>query len=93
MDDIETRVSILEEGFNRHEERISAHGGEIDKLRLNREHDSVVLAQVNATCLDIKQRLDIMEKRPAARWESVTSALINSIALAVLAYVLAHVGL
>lgn len=90
---MDKRVSILEETIERHEERISAHGKEIDTLRMNREHDSVVLAQVNSTCLDIKQRLDLMEKKPAARWESVTTSVINAVALAILAYVLAHVGL
>ena len=90
---MDKRVSILEETMERHEERISAHGKEIDTLRMGREHDSVVLAQVNSTCLDIKQRLDAMEKKPATRWESMTSAVVNAIALAVLAYVLAHVGL
>ena len=93
VDEMDKRVSLLEEAFERHEERISAHGKEIDTLRMNREHDSVVLAQVNSTCLDIKQRLDAMEKKPATRWESMTSAVVNAIALAVLAYVLAHVGL
>lgn len=92
-DNIEKRVSLIEEVLDHHEDRISAHGKEIDTLRLNREHDSVVLAQVNSTCLDIKQRLDAMEKKPATRWESMTTAVINAIALAVLAYVLAHVGL
>ena len=90
---IEKRVSLLEEMLERHEERISAHGKEIDTPRLNREHDSVVLAQVNSTCLDIKQRLDAMEKKPATRLENMVSAVVNAIALAVLAYVLAHVGL
>lgn len=93
LDEMDKRVSILEEAIERHEERISAHGKEIDTLRMNREHDSVVLAQVNSTCLDIKQRLDAMEKKPATRWESMTTAVINAVALAVLAYVLAHVGL
>lgn len=93
LDDMDKRVSLLEEAFERHEERISAHGREIDTLRMNREHDSVVLAQVNSTCLDIKQRIDAMEKKPAMRWESMTSAIVNAIALAVLAYVLAQVGL
>ena len=54
VDEMDKRVSLLEEAFERHEERISAHGKEIDTLRMNREHDSVVLAQVNSTCLDIK---------------------------------------
>lgn len=90
---MDKRVSILEETVDRHEERISAHGKEIDTLRMNREHDSVVLAQVNSTCLDIKQRIDDMERKPATRWESMTTAVINAVALAVLAYVLANVGL
>lgn len=93
VDEMDKRVSLLEEAFERHEERISAHGKEIDTLRMNREHDSVVLAQVNSTCLDIKQRLDEMEKKPATRWENMTTAVVNATALAVLAYVLAHVGL
>lgn len=75
------------------ERRLAKHGEELDELKLQREHDSVVLAQVNATCLEIKQRLCDLEKKPATRWESVTGAMVNAVVLAVLAYILAELGL
>ena len=62
--------------------------------------DSVVLANVNATCLEIKAKLDEQdrrltneESRPARRWEQVVSTVINSLTLAVMAYMLARLGL
>ena len=100
MDDFEKRVSLLEAAAGRNEERIAKHGEEIDRLRLDREHDSVVLANVNATCLEIKAKLDEQdrrltneESRPARRWEQVVSTVINSLTLAVMAYMLARLGL
>ena len=100
MDDFERRVSLLEAASERNEERIAKHGEEIDRLRLDREHDSVVLANVNATCLEIKAKLDEQdrrltneESRPARRWEQVVSTVVNSLTLAVMAYMLARLGL
>lgn len=85
MDD-EKRFEIIED-------RLAKHGRELDALRVEREHDSVVLSQVNATCLEIKHRMDELQDKPAKRWDSMLSSLLNAAALAILAYVLAKLGL
>lgn len=81
------------DAIQRLERRVSSHGQQIDELRLRRERDSVILAQVNATCLDIKGRLDELEVKPAKRWEGIVSAALNAMAVAMMAYVMARLGL
>lgn len=96
----ETRLSLLEKGLERCELRLSRHGEEIDELKLNREHDSVMLANVNATCLDIRAKLDAQEEKletlsgeGGRRWESVVNTVIQGIASVLLLYVAYRLGL
>lgn len=83
----------ISEYMRRTDERLAKHGEQIDQLRINREHDSVLLANTNALCLEIKGKLDELEGRPGKRWNSVVSNVVAAVTMAVCAYVLARVGL
>lgn len=42
---------------------------------------------------DLKQRVKAIEEKPAKRWDSVVSTIITGVAMAILGFVLAKIGL
>ena len=99
-DDIETRISLVEERVDVHEHRITQHGKEIDELKesnlkINSEVGflSKQLQEINKTIDSIDVKVDGILKKPGTRWENMVSAVVNSIALAMVAYALSRIGM
>ena len=82
------------------EKRVSNHGRELDELKLSREHDSVMLTQIQATCnatradlAKLNERVDSRAQEGAKRWDTVVNTLINGTVAALLAYIVWQLGL
>lgn len=80
--------------------RVSAHGRELDALRLSREHDSVILAQIQTACSETRadvaklyERVDSRAQEGAKRWDAIVNTLINGTVAALLAYIVWALGL
>lgn len=82
------------------EKRVSNHGRELDELKLSREHDSVTLNQIQATCnatradlAKLNERVDSRANEGAKRWDIIVNTLINGTVTALLAYIVWQLGL
>lgn len=82
------------------EKRVSAHGMELDELKLSREHDSVMLTQIQATCnatradlAKLNERVDSRAQEGAKRWDTIVNTLINGTVAALLAYIVWALGM
>ena len=82
------------------EKRVSNHGRELDELKLSREHDSVMLTQIQATCnatradlAKLNERVDSRANEGAKRWDIIVNTLINGTVTALLAYIVWQLGL
>lgn len=80
--------------------RVTAHGRELDALRLSREHDSVILAQIQTACsetrADVAKLYECVDSRAqegAKRWDAIVNTLINGTVAALLAYIVWALGL
>lgn len=87
-------------GFETLDKRVTAHGMELDALRLRREHDSVVLAQIQTACSETRadvaklyERVDSRAQEGAKRWDAIVNTLINGTVAALLAYIVWALGL
>lgn len=87
-------------GIETLDNRVSAHGRELDALRLSREHDSVVLAQIQTACSEtsadvakLYERVDSRAQEGARRWDAIVNTLINGTVAALLAYIVWALGL
>lgn len=87
-------------GIETLDNRVTAHGRELDALRLSRERDSVILAQIQAACSETRadvaklyERVDSRAKEGAKRWDAIVNTLINGTAAALLAYIVWALGL
>lgn len=87
-------------GFETLDKRVTDHGMELDALRLRREHDSVVLAQIQTACSETRadvaklyERVDSRAQEGAKRWDAIVSTLINGTVAALLAYIVWALGL
>ncbi len=82
------------------EKRVSSHGRDLDELKLSREHDSVMLTQIQVTCnatradlAKLNERVDSRAQEGAKRWDTVVNTLINGTVAALLAYIVWQLGL
>lgn len=82
------------------DKRVTAHGRELDALRLSRERDSVTLAQIQTACSETRadvaklyERVDSRARDGAKRWDAIVNALITGIVAASLAYIVWALGL
>lgn len=82
------------------EKRVSNHGRELDELKLSREHDSVMLTQIQATCnatradlAKLNERVDSRAQEGSKRWDAIVNTTINCTVAALLAYIVWALGL
>lgn len=87
-------------GIDTLDNRVAAHGRELDDLRLSREHDSVILAQIQTVCAETRadvaklyERVDSRAQEGAKRWDAIVNTLINGTVAALLAYIVWALGL
>ncbi len=87
-------------GIETLDNRVTAHGRELDALRLSREHDSVILAQIQTVCSETRadvaklyERVDSRTHEGAKRWDAIVNTLINGTVAALLAYIVWVLGL
>lgn len=87
-------------GIETLDNRVTAHGRELDALRLSRERDSVMLAQIETVCSETRadvaklyERVDSRAQEGAKRWDAIVNTLINGTVAALLAYIVWAMGL
>lgn len=87
-------------GIETLDNRVTAHGRELDALRLSREHDSVILAQIQTACSETRadvaklyERVDSRAQEGARRWDAIVNTIINGTVAALLAYIVWALGL
>lgn len=98
MDD--AGIEYIKQSIETLEKRVTTHGRELDALRLNREHDSVILAQIQTACSETRadvaklyERVDSRAQEGAKRWDAIVNTLINGTVAALLAYIVWALGL
>lgn len=98
MDD--ARIEYLKQSIETLDKRVTTHGNELDALKLNREHDSVILAQIQTACTETRadvaklyERVDSRAQEGAKRWDAIVNTLINGTVAALLAYIVWALGL
>nr|UVY31945.1 MAG: hemolysin [Bacteriophage sp.] len=87
-------------GIETLDSRVTAHGRELDALRLSHERDSVILAQIQTVCSETRadvaklyKRVDSRAQEGSKRWDAIVSTLINGTVAALLAYIVWALGL
>lgn len=87
-------------GIETLDNRVAAHGRELDALRLSRERDSVILDQIKTACsetrADVAKLYDSVNSRAqegAKRWDAIVNTIINGTVAALLAYIVWELGL
>lgn len=87
-------------GIDTLDKRVESHGRELDALRLSRERDSVILAQIQTACSETRadvaklyERVDSRAQEGAKRWDAIVNTIINGTVAALLAYIVWALGL
>lgn len=92
-EDTPQRIARIEGEVDNLKERVSAHGEQIDKLRMSTTRTEAVLGRIDATVNKIDGKLEAMAERPGKRWESVVAAALGALVAGLVAYALALGGL
>lgn len=87
-------------GIETLDNRVTAHGRDLDALRLSREHDSVILSQIQTACSETRadvaklyERVNSRAQEGAKRWDAIVNTIINGTVAALLAYIVWALGL
>lgn len=87
-------------GIETLDDRVTAHGRELDALRVSRERDSVILAQIQTVCSETRadvaklyERVNSRAQEGAKRWDAIVNTIINGTVAALLAYIVWALGL
>lgn len=96
----EAGIEYIKQSIETLDKRVTAHGRELDALRLSREHDSVILAQIQTACSETRadvaklyERVDSRAQEGTKRWDAIVNTLINGTVAALLAYIVWALGL
>lgn len=75
------------------DERVSAHGAELDELRIKSATMNTVLTRIDATVAKIDGRMDAQQMKPAQRWDDLVKQVITLVVAAVVGAILLRLGL
>lgn len=99
-EDIETRVAALEGTVGTHEERITAHGRELDdtkerviRLEMAGQARDAQLARMEKSINEQGGKLDSLLMRPAEDFARIRNQVIGLVVAALAAYLLGKFGL
>lgn len=94
------RLAALEQTAERHENRISAHGKEIDELRemliadhADNRHRDETMRRIESKQDKLSGKIDTLLMQPAEKWDSVTRTVVTVVVTAVATWLLSHIGL
>lgn len=100
VEDIEPRVSALEGSVQAHEDRITAHGREIDetrerviRLEMAGQARDAQLARMEKSINEQGGKLDSLLMRPAEDFARIRNQVIGLVVAALAAYLLGKFGL
>ncbi|WP_307738990.1 hypothetical protein [uncultured Parolsenella sp.] len=92
----EARIRVLESATQTLDERVTAHGREIDKLtqavteiRVSDRHRDESLRRIEENQNEFSGKLDALLMKPGSRWEQVVQVALA----ALVAYALARMGI
>ena len=94
------RLAALEQTAERHENRISAHGKEIDELRemliadhADNRHRDETMRRIESKQDKLSGKIGTLLMQPAEKWDSVTRTVVTVVVTAVATWLLSHIGL
>lgn len=96
----ETRLKVLENSVSKLDERVTAHGREIDALTealvRTQERDTYrdkQMASVETKVDRIDGKLDLMAAKPAEKWDKATWVVVSVVITAVVTAILSRINL
>lgn len=85
--------SAHQRAIDSHDERLEAHGGEIDELRECVVRLTALQEAHTAWQEHADERISALEAAPAKRWESVTNYVLTAALAFVVGIVATHLGI
>lgn len=65
----------------------------VELMASEQKHQGATMAEIKTDVAALGKKVDVIEKKPAKRWEGIVDKLIWGVVGAVLAFLLARVGL
>lgn len=97
---LDTRIASLEQASEKHEERITTHGKEIDAIReklvrdeVENNHRDEAQRRIESKLDGLGGKVDSIIMKPVGRWDDIKGTAIGAIVTAVVMFLLARVGI
>lgn len=90
---MEPRISALEEASKDHGKRLGGLERATDVQETELKHIGETLTEIKADNKSILQKVEALESKPGKRWDGLVEKAIWAVCAAVIAFLLAKVGL
>lgn len=102
-EDVELRLAAVEqrcksnghrlEHLEKQQEAIHSLAASLQVMATEQKHQTETIKSVKEDVGRLESKVDVLEKKPAKRWEGIVDKMIWGVLGAVLAFVLAKIGL
>ncbi len=82
LDELTDRVNVLD--------RLTTA---VEVMATEQKHQGATMTEIKTDVTALGQKVDVMEKKPARRWESIVDKVIWAVLAAVIAFLLGRLGL
>ena len=103
MDTVESRLTAMEqrcksnshrlEHLEKQQEAIHSLAASIQVMAAEQKHQTKAIEGVKEDMVRLESKVDVLESKPAKRWDGFVDKLIWGVAGAILAFVLAAIGI
>ena len=103
MTDVETRLTAVEqrcksnshriENMEKDHEALHTMAAAMEVMANEQKHQTKAIEGVKEDLVRVESKVDVLEQKPAKRWDGFVDKLIWGVAGAILAFVLAAIGI
>ena len=102
-EDIAVRLAEVDARCRSNTHRLDDMDGKVDTLQrlttaveimaAEQKHQSATMAEIKADVTALGKKVDVIEKKPAKRWEGIVEKALWAVCAAVIAFLLGRIGL
>ncbi len=102
-EDIAVRLAEVDARCRSNTHRLDDMDGKVDTLQrlttaveimaAEQKHQSATMAEIKTDVTALGKKVDVIEKKPAKRWEGIVEKVLWAVCAAVIAFLLGRIGL
>lgn len=103
LDELVVHVAEIDQRSKSNTHRLNEMGEKIDTLQrlttavevmaMEQKHQTETMEEIKTDVTNLGQKVDIIEKKPGKRWDSMVGYVLSALAAGMIAFLLGRIGL